>query len=250
MTGIDNTLFEEGHYLGKPADFDAKFLQWRTALVKGTEGFCGKDLDLVDIGCGNGAAIFLLSDAFKSCTGIDINNKHEKAFEAERQRRGIDNCSFKVVDIEQELPEEKYDRLTSFEVIEHLRSEDNVNRYAHLLKEGGEAIFTVPHKWWVFETHGASLPLLPWNRVPFFSWLPRPIHERYANARIYTKRRIKKVLEEAGFEVQRMIYITAPLDVLKDSGIKNFFTKYVFKGPTTKNPFMATNIFVHARKRS
>ncbi len=249
MTGVDNTLFEEGHYLGKPADFDAKFLQWRTHLVKSTEGFCGGELDLVDIGCGNGAAIFLVSDAFKHCHGIDINDRHQKAFELERERQGITNCSFEVLDIEEEPHGTQYDRLTSFEVIEHLREEDSVTRYADLLKEGGEAIFTVPHKWWIFETHGANLPLLPWNRVPFFSWLPKPLHERYANARIYTKGRIRKLLEKSGFEVVDLIYITAPLDVLKDSGLKRFFTKYVFTGPTTKNPVLATNIFVHARKR-
>ncbi len=61
------------------------------------------------------------------------------------------------------------------------------------------------------ETHGADLPLLPWNRVPFFSWLPTPLHERWARARIYTRGRILGLLEECGFVVEDVRYVTAPM---------------------------------------
>ena len=30
-----------------------------------------------------------------------------------------------------------------------------------VLKPGGRFIISVPNKWWIFETHGADLPLLP-----------------------------------------------------------------------------------------
>ncbi|MBT3801118.1 MAG: hypothetical protein HOG05_08200, partial [Bacteroidetes bacterium] len=89
-------------------------------------------------------------------------------------------------------------------------------------------------------------PLLPWNRVPFFSWLPRPLHERWANARIYTKKRIVRLLEDSGFEVKEAKLMTAPLDVMKDSPLKRFLKKYIFRGKITKNPFLATNVFVWA----
>jgi hypothetical protein len=111
------------------------------------------------------------------------------------------------------------------------------------------AAFSVPNKWWIFETHGARLPLLPWNRVPFFSWLPRPLHGRWANARIYTKRRIKKLLETHGFEVLSMQYVTAPMDVVKWKPLKNFLRKFVFNSDTTRVPFKAVSIFISARKK-
>ena len=108
---------------------------------------------------------------------------------------------------------------------------------------------TVPNKWWIFETHGADLPFLPWNRVPFFSWLPRVIHEKYARARIYTKKRIRLLLEEYGFELLQSDYVTAPMDVLPDGQLKNWLIQSVFKNDTTRIPFKATSIFVVARKK-
>ena len=120
----------------------------------------------------------------------------------------------------------------------------------NLLKDDGMAIFSVPNKWWIFETHGASLPFLPWNRVPFFSWLPTFIHEKFANARIYTKARIRKVLENNGFEVLEMRYMTAPMDVLKkDTILKRFLTNYIFKTKETAIPFLAVSIYIKAIKK-
>jgi hypothetical protein len=111
------------------------------------------------------------------------------------------------------------------------------------------AAFSVPNKWWIFETHGARLPLLPWNRVPFFSWLPTPLHERWANARIYSKSRIKRLLEKHGFEVLDMQYIMAPMDVIKWKPLQQFLRKYVFNADTTSMPFKSVSIFIIAQKK-
>jgi hypothetical protein len=89
---------------------------------------------------------------------------------------------------------------------------------------------------------------LPWNRVPFFSWLPRPIHEKYANARIYTKKRITTLLKQHGFSIVSARYITAPMDVLPEGKFKNFMIKNFFNTDTTSIPFKSTSIFVVARK--
>lgn len=246
---VDKKMFDtEGHYLGKPADINDKLIHRRVAVTAQVEGFLGKDLDLVEIGCGNGATIILLADKMKSCLGLDINNDHEDEFNRLKEQYKADNCSFQVCDVEKEDIGRKFDRMISFEVIEHLQDDKNVTAYFDMLKPGGLAVFSVPNKWWIFETHGAKLPLLPWNRVPFFSWLPRPIHERYANARIYTRQRICNLLEGAGFKILDTQYITAPLDVLKEGAVKTFFTNNVFKNDTTSNPFLSTAIFVVAQK--
>ena len=84
--------------------------------------------------------------------------------------------------------------------------------------------------------------------MPFFSWLPRFIHEKFANARIYTKGRIKKLLKKHGFIIQEISYITAPMDVLPEGVFKNFIIKKIFNSDTTKIPFKATSIFVVAKK--
>ncbi|HEX5025419.1 MAG TPA: methyltransferase domain-containing protein, partial [Agriterribacter sp.] len=167
------------------------------------------------------------------------------------KKNNITNCRFQCVDIEKDRSAltQQFDRITSFEVIEHLRDENNISIFRDFLKDDGLLAVSVPNKWWIFETHGAKLPLLPWNRVPFFSWLPRSLHERWANARIYTKSRIIDLLERNGFEVINTEYVMAPMDVLKEGRLKRFLVKNFFESDTTKIPFKSTAILVIARKK-
>ena len=245
---VDKDMFVESHYLGKPADMSDRLTNRRIRLVESIDGFLGNDLKLVEVGCGNGATSLLLADRFKSCSSLDINDDHIDQFNAMKQQLAVNNCDFSVLDIEQDELPQQFDRLISFEVIEHLRDDANVSAYYDLLKPGGLAVISVPNKWWIFETHGANLPLLPWNRVPFFSWLPKPIHEKYAHARIYTRPRIRQLMKRAGFEILDVKLITAPLDVLPDGFVKRFFTSTIFKNDTTRIPFLSTSIFMVLRK--
>ena len=201
---VPEQLIIDDHYLGRPADFGDRIIQRRIDLLKKIPNFLGEDLELLEIGCGNGASMLLVADQLKSCLGIEIFEGNKEEFQAIKNKLNVTNCEFKVLDIEKEKLNKQFDRIISFEVVEHLKDERNVKNYFELLKDGGIAAISVPNKWWIFETHGARLPLLPWNRVPLFSWLPKPIHEKFANARIYTKARIKKLLEGAGFKVKSM----------------------------------------------
>lgn len=249
MTGVDKNLFEGEHYLGKPAESTDKIISRRVELVKSIPGFCGKELSLLEIGCGNGATLLSISSEMKNCFGIDVFD-HTAELKKKIAERGIQNIQTAIKNIEEEDLNEKFDRLICFEVIEHFNNEETVKRFTRWLKPNALCAISVPNKWWVFETHGAKLPLLPWNRVPFFSWLPTFIHERFANARIYTKPRVKKLLEESGFEVLDMQYITAPMDVLKVGALKNFLVKNIFRNNTTPVPFLSTSIFITARVKS
>ncbi|MDR3235771.1 MAG: class I SAM-dependent methyltransferase [Prevotellaceae bacterium] len=246
---IPKILFQEdGHYLGKPADFDDFIISRRINLVENIPNFTGTDYTLLEIGCGNGASMFLLSDKMKRCTGVEITHEHKDKFEAYKSKNNIQNCAYQISDVVKNEAQEKFDRIISFEVIEHLSDESGVQFYFDSLKDDGILAISVPNKWWIFETHGAKLPLLPWNRVPLFSWLPKPIHEKFANARIYTKRRIKNLLEKYGFEVLQSYYVTAPMDVLPNGKFKDWVIKKFFRKDTTKIPFKATSIFVVAKK--
>lgn len=249
MDRVDKALFEGEHYLGRPAARTDKIISRRVDLVKAISGFCNKELDLLEIGCGNGATLLLMSKEMKSCLGVDVFD-HTAEFRKEKELKGIDNCKIEIRNIEEEDLAQQFDRLICFEVIEHFNNDNTVKRFQRWLKPGALCAISVPNKWWVFETHGARLPLLPWNRVPFFSWLPRMIHERFANARIYTKSRIKKLLEDSGFEVVEIKYITAPMDVLKEGRLKRFLIKTVFNTETTSIPFLSTSIFIVARLKS
>jgi 2-polyprenyl-3-methyl-5-hydroxy-6-metoxy-1,4-benzoquinol methylase len=246
---IPEALFkEDGHYLGRPADFEDRIIQRRLRLVEKIPGFTGTDLTLLDVGCGNGASMFGLANKMKYCLGLEVTDEHLSAFNTFKEKNNITNCDCKILDIEKNDPPMQFDRIISFEVIEHLENEKGVAFYNKALKKGGLAAISVPNKWWIFETHGAKLPLLPWNRVPFFSWLPRKIHEKYANARIYTKKRIIELLEKHGFTILSAEYITAPMDVLPKGKFKNFVIKNFFNTDTSKVPFKSTSIFVVAKK--
>ncbi len=194
--------------------------------------------------------MFLLSDKMKKCVGIEITNEHEADFNDYKETKNIQNCEYKIVDVVKTQATEQFDRIISFEVIEHLSDESGLKFYFDSLKDDGILAITVPNKWWIFETHGANLPLLPWNRVPFFSWLPRPIHERFSNARIYTKKRIEQLLEKHGFTITSSTYITAPMDVLPKGKLKDWVINNIFNTDTTKVPFMSTSIFVVAKKNT
>lgn len=245
---VDKQLFSEEHYLGKPADDDDRIITRRIEIMERYPEFFNRDMNCIEVGCGSGATITRVAHRFKHCTGIDIFD-YAEAFAQKKEQHKAYNTEFKKLDLENEFLNEQFDRLISFEVIEHLKSEDSVEAYFNVLREGGMAAISVPNKWWIFETHGANLPLLPWNRVPFFSWLPRFIHERYANARIYTTGRIIRLLEKHGFTIIDYSYITAPMDVLKDGWLKKKLLKYVFKNNTTTTPVLSTAIFVLAQKK-
>lgn len=244
---VDKELFQEHHYLGKPADETDRIISRRIRILYEQKEFFNKQIDCIEIGCGSGATINQVSKEFRNCLGIDIYD-YSKEFSDQKLRQGALNTEFRQLNLEEETLTQKFHRIICFEVIEHFQDENTVAKFLDLLEGGGMAAISVPNKWWIFETHGAKLPVLPWNRVPFFSWLPRPLHEKWAHARIYTKKRIRQLLEENGFEIMSCEYVTAPMDVLKEGWLKKILTKYVFKNDSTKNPFLATAIFIVARK--
>ena len=64
---VPTDLVKDGLYLGRPADFTDKIITRRINLVKQIPNFCGKNYELLDIGCGNGASSFLLAPDMKNC---------------------------------------------------------------------------------------------------------------------------------------------------------------------------------------
>jgi len=251
VSRVDKSLFEADHYLGKPADAGDLLVSRRLELLEGFEGFFDPTCDLIEIGCGNGNTTARVAPRFRSARGLEYASVHQAEFEHLAQQAGVaDKAQFQVCDIMAGPVQPKAQRLISFEVIEHLPGEEGVKNYAASLEDGALAAISVPNKWWIFETHGARLPLLPWNRVPFFSWLPKPLHERWANARIYTRSRIVRLMQESGFEVLKVQYITAPMDVIKWKPLQNLLRRLFFGRASTRNPFKSVSILVFARKNA
>ncbi|MBN2071204.1 MAG: methyltransferase domain-containing protein [Candidatus Krumholzibacteriota bacterium] len=235
---------------GKPADEGDLIISRRYRLVSSLSPSRGGLF--LDFGCGNGAQTFLFAEDFPLLAGVDIGISHLRQLRIEAERKGLGG---KIIPIRYDgysipLSDSSVDYCVSFEVLEHVKDEKRVLcELARVLKPGGILAVSVPNRWWIFETHGADLPLLPWNRIPFFSWLPRAIHDRYARARIYTKREIIGKLRESGLEIIRDVYVTAPMDVVRWSWLKRTLRSTIFRKDSCRLPVLSTAILVVAEKR-
>ena len=241
--------------LGKPADYGQFIVERRyqlartlapTALARG--GY------YLDVGCGNGAQTVLFAQHFLKWLAIDVESERLEEFRRELTRQHYD-ATDAVYDIAlydgNHIPvgDGEVDCLTCIEVIEHTQDDRATVAELHrVLSPKGTAIITVPNKWWIFETHGAHLPLLPWNRVPLFSWLPKSIHQRYAKARIYRKREIVRILAEAGFTIEHAVYVTAPMDMIKQPFLQRMARALLFGKNVTRIPMLATSVMIIATK--
>ena len=236
--------------LGKPAEIDDFIITRRINILRSHNKFFNNTKSLLDIGCGNGGSLFKIYPHFKSYHGVDIVDENIITIQSSINSKNLKNCTASIHDIDNiAVNDSYYDRAISFEVLEHVKDEKSTlsNIYKSLKHEAFFAI-SVPNKWWIFETHGAYLPLLPWNRVPFFSWLPKKIHDRFARARIYTKGQICNLLQVSGFSILAVHYITAPMDVIKWNWLKSSLRKTIFRTDTTKIPMLSTSIMVICKK--
>ena len=179
----------------------------------------------------------------------EIKSRLEQKYQYNKSKK-MENCTANIHDIDNDIVNDSYyQRAISFEVLEHVKDEQLTlsNIYKSLNHDALFAI-SVPNKWWIFETHGAYLPLLSWNRVPFFSWLPKKIHSRFAKARIYTKKDICRLLKKQGFNILGAHYVTAPMDAIKWIWLKNILRKTIFRTDTTIIPILSTSIMVICKK--
>ncbi len=232
---------------GRPARTGQLILDRRYRIVSQCRGD-RKIGALLDIGCGNGAQTRLFVPDADRSVGFDLMPI--------QQTEGYDRSdSFSFVQGNaQELPfyNNVYDTVTSFEVLEHVPDDAAVlSEMYRVLKPNGLLVISVPNRWWILESHGANIPgfnWIPWNRIPLVSWLPTKIHDRIAQARIYTINQVMEKVTNAGFKILKTGYITAPLDVLPTGSIQRFFRRTIFRNDTTAVPFLAVNLYIAAQK--
>ena len=147
------------------------------------------------------------------------------------------------------LPDGVADVVTSFTVLEHVPDERAaLAEMRRILRPRGKLIISVPNRWWIFETHGADLPLLPWNRVPLVSWWPKKLHDRWARARIYRRREIERLLVQAGFSIDESFRMTAPMDMIPWRPLRHLVRSILFRSDRAPFPFQATEIVVAATR--
>jgi len=104
-----------------------------------------KDFEVLDLGCGEGYGTDLLSQSVNSIIGIDVDPEVVKYAQ---EKYGSQNCRFEVYDGAMiRYQEKKFDVITSFQVIEHVKDDHLFIEEIHrLLKPGGWFIMTTPNK--------------------------------------------------------------------------------------------------------
>jgi len=203
---------------------------------------------LVDIGCGNGAQTALFAPRFAGTIGVDVARGHVPEFQAAIPPP-VPAVAVVYDGDRLPLPDGAADVVTCFAVLEHVASEEGtLAEIARVLRPEGTLLISVPHRWWIFETHGADLPLLSWNRVPLVSWWPRRLHDRYARARIYRRRDIVARLRASGFAIEVVEMLTAPLDVLRWRPLRDLLRATIVRADRTALPVLAVEVLVVARR--
>ena len=230
---------------GKPAEFGQELLLRRARICRGRMSFSGQRM--LDYGCGNGAQTLLFGCDAATLMGVDTSTASIEEFRTHIPP-ALSGTVLPVLFDGTVIPapDASFDIVTCFEVLEHVDNEQQTLReITRVLKPHGAFLLTVPNKGWIFETHGAALPVLRWNRVPFFSWLPHAIHRSYALARIYRRRDIADLLQAVGFRVEYLCFVTAPLDVITTPWLQRFLRRSLFRNDVTSWSILATAIFVH-----
>lgn len=107
--------------------------EYAKKLVKGKK--------VLDYGCGSGYGSHMLSESAASVTGVDIS---QEAVDFANNEYKAPNLDFKTI---AELGNEKFDVITSFQVIEHVPDDKKyASAIGQLLNQGGIVLISTPDK--------------------------------------------------------------------------------------------------------
>lgn len=121
--------------------------------------------DLLDVGTGSGHVARELARTAGSVVSVDLQD----------ERVVTDGYRFmRVTDERLPFNDESFDVVVTNHVIEHLPNQVGHLAEVHrVLRPGGCAYLATPNRWF---------PLEPHHRLPFLSWLPRPLADAYARS--------------------------------------------------------------------
>jgi 2-polyprenyl-3-methyl-5-hydroxy-6-metoxy-1,4-benzoquinol methylase len=108
--------------------------------------FINNDDVVGDFACGSGYGSIMLSKKSKSVTGVDICNRTIE--EIKKRYSEVNNVTFEKENLLNLKYENIFDKIISFETIEHF-DENEINRILNIfhksLKENGKLIFSTPY---------------------------------------------------------------------------------------------------------
>lgn len=139
-------------------------------------------MDILELGCGWGSLTLWMAEHYPNSTITAISNSRpqRETITALAAARGLDNLTVKTADINQYRPDERYDRIVSVEMFEHVRNHVALlERLAGWLKPDGRLfvhIFCHDQYTYTFEDRGDS----DWMARHFFSGGMMPAYNYFA----------------------------------------------------------------------
>jgi cyclopropane-fatty-acyl-phospholipid synthase len=130
---------------------------------------------VLDLGCGWGSLSLWLAERYPRASVVGVSNSHGQREWSlgEAARRGLGNLEVVTADVNDFVPEERFDRVMSIEMFEHMRNWDELLRRVStwLSPEGRLFLHVFSHR---------TLPYLfqgTWPAARFFTAGLMPSHE-------------------------------------------------------------------------
>lgn len=164
----------------------------------------GRQDRVLDLGCGWGTFCFALGHRVREMVGLDFSQKSVELCERRLPATGLDNVSFVCADARATgMEAESFDLIIAADLMEHLYPDDSrevVQECFRLLRPGGYLSLWTPHRGHILEALKSRNILLKRDVS----------HVDYKSMA-----RLKSLVEEAGFVVEKAYYAESHLPVLR-----------------------------------
>jgi ubiquinone/menaquinone biosynthesis C-methylase UbiE len=147
-----------------------------------TAALLAQDKTVLDLGCNGGHGTIILGSACKEITGVDVS---PTAIATAKSRHESGKVQFRLVDgLTLPFPDQSFDLITSFQVIEHLAGyETYFSEIKRVLKSEGLLLVTTPNA--AIRLHPGQKPWNPFHVREFSaSELENLLRSHFASAQV------------------------------------------------------------------
>jgi len=148
------------------------------------------NIELLDIGCGNGVLTSKISKFFKHTTGIDLSGTGIELAQKMKNER----LTFKNMSIDDMIEsKKKFKFITSFEVIEHqYLPDDFLNKINKILEDDGTLLLSTPYNGYIKNLIISLLGKNDWHYNPLW---------RHGHIKFFSIKTLRNILEKCNFKI-------------------------------------------------